>query len=110
MTQGTVADAALETLWRNTLDHTRSTVPAPVFRSWFEIITPACLDGDRLRLRVPSGFAREWIETHYIPLIVEVASAAAGRPLELAFEVEVPVTEPAADVDRAVATPVPVPS
>ena len=112
MTQGAVADPSLETLWRHTLDHIRSMVPAPVFRSWFEIITPAYLEADCLRLRVPSSFAREWIESHYIPLIVEVASAAAGRALQLAFEVEPPATEPAGavgggEVDRPVAAAAP---
>ena len=105
MAQGALADAPLDALWRHTLDHIRSTVPAPVFRSWFEIITPASLEGDHLHLRVPSRFAREWIEGHYIPLIVEVASAAAGRMLEVAFEVEVP-SEPA---DEAAVAPAPVP-
>ncbi|MGH2722469.1 MAG: chromosomal replication initiator protein DnaA [Actinomycetota bacterium] len=86
----TLASSALGDLWAHTLDHIRSTVPPAVFRSWFEIITPASLDDDRLHLRVPSRFAREWIEAHYIPLIVEVASASAGRTLTLAFEVEPP--------------------
>ncbi|MGH2689276.1 MAG: chromosomal replication initiator protein DnaA [Actinomycetota bacterium] len=96
-----MAGPAHEDRSTHTLDHNRSTVPAPLFRSWYENITPARLDDDCLHLRVPSGFAREWIETHYIPLIVEVASAAAGRTLALAFDVQPPAEM---DLDDAVPT------
>jgi chromosomal replication initiator protein len=109
MTHGALTDSTLDHLWRHTLDHIRSTVPAPVFRSWFEIITPAALEGNRLRLHVPSRFARDWIESHYIPLILEVASAVAGRALELTFEVQVPPEPEAGEVSLPTTVPLAVP-
>jgi chromosomal replication initiator protein len=75
-------------IWDNALALIRSRLAAPIYRSWFEPIRPSRFDGDRFVLLAPSRFARDWIEPRYLPLISGAVSAAAGRNLEVAIDVD----------------------
>lgn len=74
-------------IWDEALALIRARLAIPIYRSWFESIGVADLDGSTLRLSVPSRFAKEWIEPRYLPLIAGAVATAAGRDLEITFEV-----------------------
>ena len=58
------------------------------FGLWFGEGVRLGVDGDSLRVDVPNGFFREWIQGHFAGNLVEAAQAVVGRPLRLAFTID----------------------
>ncbi len=55
------------------------------FSLWFGEGVKLGVDGDSLRVNVPNGFFREWIQAHFAENLIDAAQALAGRPLTLDF-------------------------
>lgn len=80
-------------LWDQAIALIRPKLSAPIFHAWFEGIRVSQFDDNVLLLTVGNRFAKEWIEPRYLPLIEGAVSSAAGRPVNVAFEVDAdPVT------------------
>jgi chromosomal replication initiator protein len=45
-------------------------------------------DGDRLEVRVPDLFFREWIQRHYGTILLEAAETVLGRKVQLTIEIQ----------------------
>jgi chromosomal replication initiator protein len=58
------------------------------FGLWFGEGVRLGVDGDALKVGVPNGFFREWIQGHFAGNLIEAAEALAGRPLRLAFAID----------------------
>lgn len=58
------------------------------FGLWFGEDVRLGVDGDSLRVGVPNGFFREWIQGHFAGSLVEAAESVVGRPLRLAFKID----------------------
>ena len=58
-----------ETVWDNTKEMLRHSVPDQAYSTWFEPINPIALTDSELILEVPNQFFFEWIESHYTTLI-----------------------------------------
>lgn len=74
-----------EQLWQTVLDRLRARVNPYTF-SWMERIAGASVDGEKLVVRLPDKFARDWIDEHYRELIQTEISQMVGRPLQLGYE------------------------
>lgn len=72
------------------------------FGLWFGEGVELGIDGDALKVSVPNGFFREWIQGHFGDTLVSAGEAVTGRPLRLSFRVE---AEPR--VGSVVSPPVP---
>ncbi len=70
-------------LWDNCCTVLQSQVSDGVWKSTFHDTRAVTLDGDRLVLEVPSGFARERIEHRYRSLVSDALLAAHGEPVDL---------------------------
>lgn len=70
------------------------------FGLWFGEGVRLGVDGDALRVGVPNGFFREWIQAHFSDNLIEAAEALAGRPLRLDFAVEAEAEPKLGDVVR----------
>ncbi len=98
-------DEAAE-LWTTCRDVLREDVREAVWRTWFEGLEPADLDGSRLTLTAPSALVRDRLEDRYLSLIEQTASKVAERDLEVRILVRatpLPVHPPAAmpGIDRS---------
>lgn len=86
------------------------------FGLWFGDGVRLGVDGDAIKVGVPNGFFREWIQAHFATNLVEAAEALAGRPLRLDFAIEAEAEPKLGDVvripepndDRPAPTPSPV--
>ena len=97
-----------EQLWALAAEALQPMVTPAAWHMWFVHIAPSFADEQRLVLGVPSGLAKERLQSGYLELIGEVASEVAGTPLAIDLVVRAPVSdEPDGDedVDALVASP-----
>lgn len=91
-------------VWRQALDHVRGNVTGQAFKTWFEPIVPAFLDGATLTIQVPSQFFYEWIEEHFYGVVRRAIVQVLGEKARLVYDV---VANPALELpgDRVVTLP-----
>jgi chromosomal replication initiator protein len=67
-------------------------VGATKFALWFggNVRLGLNREGDRLIVRVPDPFFRNWIERHYAPALADAVEAVVGRRLGLSVEIDSP--------------------
>ncbi len=75
------------------------------FGLWFGEGVSLGVVGDTLRVGVPNGFFREWIQGHYANDLSSAAETVIGRPLNLTFHIEAEAEPAGGDV-----VPLPAPS
>jgi chromosomal replication initiator protein len=79
----TAVEQAAQGLWANVTERARAELPESSFTMWFSEVRPVALEGDVLRLSVPSEYIRDWLTRHYLSLIRSAASDAAGSALRI---------------------------
>ena len=75
-----------EQLWQSVLLRLRERVNDYTY-GWVARIESARVEGNRVLLRLPDKFARDWVDEHYRQLIADEVAAVTGQPLLLAYEV-----------------------
>ena len=76
----------LEEIWKETLEVIREQVSNPSFKTWFSDTEIAGItQDDVIQLKVPDDFVKDWISSHYRPLIAETISDISGRNLDIEF-------------------------
>lgn len=58
-----------------------------IYNLWFAPLRPSNLDGDELSLEVANEFSGLWLQDNYLDLLRDVVSRAAGRPMNVVFNV-----------------------
>lgn len=58
-----------------------------IFRSWISHLTPLEYTGGTLILAAPSRFLRDWVNTHYLDVIIQLCQTADPRILRLQIRV-----------------------
>ena len=64
--------------WDKCLSIFRDIVPQTHFKIWFEPIEALSLENGVLTIFVPSDYIREYIEEHYIDLVVKTLRRVMG--------------------------------
>ncbi|MDX1429879.1 MAG: DnaA N-terminal domain-containing protein, partial [Rhodothermales bacterium] len=81
-----------EETWKSCLNRFADEVAPQILKTWFEPIKPMSLrrtdDGYQLRLRVPSRFFYEWIETRFNHLLTRTVDHVVGRSTEISFLID----------------------
>lgn len=75
------------TLWQAVLEKIEQKTTAQQFATWFRNLQLAELDEQRVVLRVPSKFHRDWIVTYYRDVVEESVATVLGGARELHLEV-----------------------
>ena len=57
-------------VWNNCLNFIEDNIQPQAYKTWFEPIIPVKLSEDVLSIQVPSKFFYEWLEEHYIKILV----------------------------------------
>ncbi|MGV3724571.1 MAG: chromosomal replication initiator protein DnaA [Actinomycetota bacterium] len=70
-------------LWQEVLARVEGRIGREAVESWLRDTTPVHLDGERLRISLPSATARTWVDKKYSPALREALCAIYGEPLEL---------------------------
>lgn len=76
-----------EKVWDNCLKIIRDNVTPQNFKTWFEPIKAARLEGNVLTIEVPSQFVYEWLEEHYITLLRKTIKSQLGKDGKLEYSI-----------------------
>ncbi len=86
------APSAAATAWNNCLTLIRAAVDERAFDTWFAPIKAVNLNGYELTLQVPTAFFYEWLEDHYLELLIKTIRKVLGKEGRLAYQM--PVVKP----------------
>ena len=76
----------VQKIWETAQQHLRSRLGAETYTLWFAPLH-ARPQGEGLVLEMPDDFCEFWVSENYSDLLKEVVALAAGRELEIQFEV-----------------------
>lgn len=74
-------------LWSEVLRQMEGLLSKHQYETWLRPTMAMAIEGDTLVVGLPSQFAREWIESHYIKQLTDMVRVAAGKSLLLHFEI-----------------------
>ncbi len=86
-------DISLETLWNQVLQLLESQLSRPTYEGWIKTVVADELTADRLTIRTPSLFAKNWLHKYYFQNITEAVTEILGYPVEV-YIVAAPSAEP----------------
>lgn len=73
--------------WENCLKYIQESVSAQSFKTWFLPIEPLALNGDLLKIQVPSQFFYEWLEENYVGVLHQAVCRELGENGRLEYSV-----------------------
>ncbi|AFY72176.1 chromosomal replication initiator protein DnaA [Synechococcus sp. PCC 7502] len=76
-------DISVETLWTMVLELLQSQLSHPTFEAWIKTATAEELTTERLVIRTPHPFARNWLIKYYLPSISTSVAEILGYPVEV---------------------------
>lgn len=78
----------LDELWEKVLSEAQEKISKPSFETWLKSTKLLAYNGDAVTVVAPNSFTREWLENHYIPLIVSILEELTGETLQIRFIVQ----------------------
>jgi chromosomal replication initiator protein len=89
-------------LWDDVSGRLRGALNDTTFQTWFGEVSGADLQGDTFAVVVPNDFTREWIEGHFLDLILAAVRDSGGDSLRVQLQV--------AELPAPPASPMPAPA
>ena len=89
-------------IWRAALGELQVSLSPANFETWLRNTALVDVDDTRFRISVPNGFAKDWLETRYRPLISQTLARIVGYSVQVEFVVQ---AEPAGDEPPAAGAP-----
>jgi chromosomal replication initiator protein len=89
----------LNSIWKNVLDEVKSVINMPTFKTWFEPIKPVYFKKNILTVSVNSHFAKEWIESRHMDVLLETVHNVIGPSVKLKIIVEAGFSKKTEDTD-----------
>ncbi|HEY5520953.1 MAG TPA: chromosomal replication initiator protein DnaA [Candidatus Limnocylindrales bacterium] len=74
-------------VWRAALGELQVSLSPANFETWLKETALVAVDDNRFRVAVPNGFAKDWLETRYRPLISQTLARVVGYSVQVDFEV-----------------------
>jgi len=84
---------AAEKVWSRCLEFIKDNITEQPFNTWFAPIVPVELEGNTLKIKVPSKFFCEWLEENYISLLKSAMTFTLGVNSRLVYIVDNPLTK-----------------
>ena len=92
--------ATADKIWISAQSKLRSMLSADTFNLWFAPLRAGALDANGISLDVANDFSEVWLKDNYQGLLEDVLAQAAGRPVQVRFNVT-PGSAPAPQATRA---------
>ena len=80
-------EKSAEKIWDFAQQHLRSMLSADTFKLWFESLRAVDLENNAIILEVSNDFCEVWLKDNYMGLLQDVVALAAGRQLQVKFQV-----------------------
>ena len=84
---------AAEKVWSRCLEFIKDNITEQQFNTWFVPIIPVELEGNALKIKVPSRFFYEWLEENFISLLKSAMTFTLGVNSRLVYIVDNPLTK-----------------
>ena len=84
---------AAEKVWSKCLEFIKDNITEQQFNTWFVPIVPVELEGNALKIKVPSRFFYEWLEENFISLLKSAMTFTLGVNSRLVYIVDNPLTK-----------------
>ena len=84
---------AAEKVWSKCLEFIKDNITEQQFNTWFVPIIPVELEGNALKIKVPSRFFYEWLEENFISLLKSAMTFTLGVNSRLVYIVDNPLTK-----------------
>ena len=84
---------AAEKVWSKCLEFIKDNITEQQFNTWFVPLVPVELEGNALKIKVPSRFFYEWLEENFISLLKSAMTFTLGVNSRLVYIVDNPLTK-----------------
>ena len=74
-------------VWRAVLGELQVSLSPANFETWLKDTALVEIDENRFRIAVPNGFARDWLDNRYRPLISQTLTRVVGGSVQVEFVV-----------------------
>jgi len=81
-------------IWRAALGELQVALSPANFETWLRHTSLVDVDDTRFRIAVPNGFAKDWLETRYRPLISQTLARIVGYSVQVEFLVREDAGQP----------------
>jgi chromosomal replication initiator protein len=88
-------------VWRAALGELQVSLSPANYETWLRDTRLVDVDDNRFRIAVPNGFAKDWLETRYRPLISQTLARIVGYSVQIEFVVEANADGPAPEPSSA---------
>ena len=89
------AETRSDDLWNAIAGRLRDTLTDTTYDTWFGQARPHSISAERIVVEVPNDFTRDWIEGHFLDVVMRAAADAGAKGAAVSFEVaERPVQRP----------------
>lgn len=75
----------LNHIWQETLNKIKKNLSAPSFRTWFSNTEPVSINDEKLTIKVPNDFIKDWLEDRYDELIEEIITNLTNNKWKVIF-------------------------
>jgi chromosomal replication initiator protein len=78
----------MDTLWDKVLEHIKARMNPSSFNTWFSPTRQLAFQDNVLRVAVPDRYFANWLEEHYIDVILEISRTLIGKNIEVQFVID----------------------
>ncbi|HEU5009164.1 MAG TPA: chromosomal replication initiator protein DnaA [Gaiellaceae bacterium] len=81
------AETRSDDLWNAIAGRLRDTLTDTTYDTWFGQARPHSVSAERIVVEVPNDFTRDWIEGHFLDVVMRAAADAGAKGAAVSFEV-----------------------
>ena len=81
------AETRADDLWTAIAGRLRDTLTDTTYDTWFSQARPHSISAERIVVEVPNDFTRDWIEGHFLDVVMRAAADAGAKGAAVSFEV-----------------------
>ena len=74
-------------IWDDILAYVREQIPDVEYRTWFQQVRPLGVENGAYTIGVPHSFARDWLKSHYAPVLETALKDLGASAPKVAFQV-----------------------
>src|SRR5512136_1705362 len=78
----------MNTIWDTVLEHVKSRMNPSSFNTWFFPTKQLSFQNNILRIAVPDKYFVNWLEEHYMEIILEILRTLTGATVEVRFVID----------------------
>ncbi|MCL2039350.1 MAG: chromosomal replication initiator protein DnaA [Bacteroidetes bacterium] len=78
-----------QTYWKECLKVIKDNIDSQAYNTWFEPLQPLSYIDNKFKIKLPSEWFREWLDTHYYDLINKTLKRVINNDVELIYDVVV---------------------